>query len=142
MKLDADLVMKLIVKQLSVLLAEDPKILGAYVFGSVAKGNGDGSSDLDLAVVVRDKRKVNLKQIYKLLSKVSFSMNLDLNVIDVHSSPLLLWQVVRDGKVVYRKDELELVNFESEVMKRYYDTQHLRNIYHQRLHDRFITKGL
>ncbi|MBI2330326.1 nucleotidyltransferase domain-containing protein [Candidatus Daviesbacteria bacterium] len=118
-------------------LSREPKIKLAYVLGSVVSGRIKSGSDFDLAVVVDDVGEISYKQIYQLISHVSFPKDLDLSIVDKNSSPLFLFQITSTGKCVYQKSDNEKINFESFAMKNYYDTAHLRNIYSSYLKERF-----
>lgn len=118
-------------------LSREPKIKLAYVLGSVVSGRIKSGSDFDLAVVVDDVGEICYKQIYQLISHVSFPKDLDLSIVDKNSSPLFLFQITSTGKCVYQKSDNEKINFESFAMKNYYDTAHLRNIYSSYLKERF-----
>ncbi len=113
------------------------EIWGVYCFGSVAKGETFKESDLDLAFLVEDRRKVNTDQIYDLIRDLSFPKDLDITVIDRYSSPLLLFEIVAHGRCIVVNDEENTTNFESFVLDNYYDTSHLRNIYAYYLKDKF-----
>jgi len=118
-----------------------PEILAAYVLGSVVSGKAVKESDFDLAVVVDNKKNLSFEKIYDLISSISFPRNLDLSVVDKSSSPLFLFQMISKGKKVYIRNHQETDAFEAFVMHNYYDTQHMRNIYHSYLKEKFKDKN-
>lgn len=118
-------------------LSANSKILAAYVLGSVVSGKVRVDSDFDLAVVVDSKITTSEDQVYRLVSKVKFPQDLDLSVVDKTSSPIFLYQIISTGKCVYQRSQIEKVNFESYVLRKYYDTQHIRNIYYSYLKNKF-----
>ena len=66
--------------------------------------------------------------------------NLDLRVVTKKiDSPLFLFQVA-GGKLLYARDEKERVEFEKRAALLYYNTQHLRDIFHYYLNKR-LEKG-
>ena len=117
------------IEKVQKILARQPNVLTAYLFGSQAGGFASKKSDLDLAVVVEDKRKLNEFDLLKLLNKVRFSRDLDISVVDRTSSPLFLFEIISGGKRIYEKNRERIVAFEARVLNFYYDTRHLRNIY-------------
>jgi len=115
----------------------EPRILAAYVLGSVVSGHDRVDSDFDLAVVVDSRRKVSDEEVYELIKSINFPRDLDLSVVDKSSSPLFLFQMISRGRRVYERSEAEVNDFEAFVMRNYYDTAHIRNIYHSYLGDKF-----
>lgn len=126
-----------LVSQLAVSFSKEPKIKLAYALGSVVSGRVKSESDFDLAVVVNNQDQVDFNNVYGLLSQISFPKDLDLSVVDQHSSPLFLYQIISTGQCVYQKSEQERIFFEAYVLKNYYDNAHLRNIYYSYLKDKF-----
>lgn len=117
------------IKKVQKILTRKPDVLAAYLFESQVSGFAGKESDLDLAVVVKDKRSLNELGLLKLLGSIHFPKNLDLCVVDNISSPIFLFEIISQRKRIYEKNEDEITSFEAEVLKSYYDTHHLRNIY-------------
>lgn len=130
--LDPDLV-----NQIQECLSANPKIISAYVLGSYISGKTKVDSDFDLAVVVDRKTDLTEDKIYDLISKIRFPRDLDLSVVDRNSSPVFLYQIITAGRCVYKKPEHEKQEFEAFVLMKYYDTQHIRNIYYSYLKTKF-----
>lgn len=126
-----------LVLQINNALSKEPRIKLVYILGSVVSGRAKEDSDFDLAVVVEDKTKIEYKQIYNLLSRIHFPKDLDLSVVDKNSSPLFLFQAISTGNCLYQKSEEDRVNFEAFVLNNYYDSAHIRKIYHSYLKDKF-----
>lgn len=118
-------------------LKDNSDILAAYIFGSCAGGFTNKESDLDLAIVVKDKRIINYDMIYPLLLPVKFPKNPDISIVDQNSSPLFLYEIISGGIRIFSHDEERAIAFEAEVLDKYYDTKHLRNIYGMYLKDYF-----
>ncbi len=126
-----------LILEIQQVLSRESEIKLAYILGSVVSGRLKSDSDFDLAVVVDDVTKISYNQIYQLISHISFPKDLDLSVVDRKSSPLFLFQITSTGRCVYQKSEAERIAFEECVMKNYYDTAHIRNIYSSYLKERF-----
>ena len=103
----------------------------AYLFGSEAKGTANRESDIDIAVLLSDQipqaeygqRIVNLNaELIGIFQR---------NAIDVAllntAPPLLAFQVVRHGIVIYDPDH-QYVSFYIDTFNRYADTQPLRDL--------------
>ena len=103
----------------------------AYLFGSEAKGTANRESDIDIAVLLSDQ-----------VSETEYGQRVvDLNTeligifqrdaIDVallnNAPPLLAFQVVRHGVVIYDPDH-RYVSFYIDTFNQYADTQPLRDL--------------
>jgi predicted nucleotidyltransferase len=123
-------------------LAKKPEIKLAYLIGSAARGSLRADSDLDIVLVVDSDylEKVDFGSLYLTLSRTVNHPNLDLRMAALKKTdPLFLFNVI-GGELLYSRDEKERVNFEAKTMIYYYDTQHLRNIFHHYLNQR-LEKG-
>lgn len=129
------------VNQIREALSKEPKVKLAYVLGSVVSGRSVKESDFDLCLAVDDKSKVDYEGIYRLISHIQFPKDLDLSIVDKNSSPLFLFQIISTGECVFQKSDQEKINFEAFVLKNYYDTAHLRNIYFSYLKEKFNYAG-
>jgi predicted nucleotidyltransferase len=120
---------KKIRKQIRNILEKEQDIIAAYHFGSFSENNSNGESDFDIAIVVANKKQVSEKKIYSLLKNVEFPKNLDITIVNKQSSPLLLYEIISHGELIFFENEDSRIIFESFVLKNYYDTAHIRNIY-------------
>jgi predicted nucleotidyltransferase len=108
------------IKQLSSFFEKQGIIL-AYLFGSLAK-DGKGE-DVDIALLPEAKIKGNIRQ------KLQRHLNTErIDLINLKlASPVSRFEVIRWGKIIYKKSD-DLVNeFELSVLREYKDTQYLRN---------------
>lgn len=121
-------------------LKEEPRILACYIFGSYAKENYNKESDFDIAFIVENKKIITDDAVYELIKNIPFPKNLDISVVDKTSSPIFLFQIINSGTRIYAKDENKANDFEAYVLRYYYDTQHLRNIYSYYLKEKFSQK--
>src|SRR3989344_2188057 len=119
--------------QIKKALENNPQILSAYVIGSSVSKRLTKESDFDLAVVVQNRKTASYDKVYGLIEHIKFPRNLDLSVVDKSSSPIFLYQVIAKGGRIYEKEKSQAANFESFVLHNYYDTNHIRNIYHRYL---------
>jgi predicted nucleotidyltransferase len=113
------------------------------LLGSRIKGYGVKNSDLDMAIFVDDKKKVSLRKISSLFNKkkIDIPYEIDISIVDLSSSPLFLFQIIKDGQCIYSKSPLGKTELELKIMHIFYDTQHIRNIYHQYL-SQSVEKGI
>ena len=126
-----------IISDIQKVLKKEPRILAAYVFGSFVKGNYNKESDFDIAFVVENKKLITDDAVYELIKDVPFPKDPDISVVDKASSPIFLFQIIKSGTRIYAKDEYRADAFEAYILRYYYDTQHLRNIYNYYLKEKF-----
>lgn len=114
-------------------------VLFAYVFGSFAKNKVLPFSDLDIAVYVnpvakRDERNKIISDIREELEKkLKMPQKIDLICLNNELPPMLLRNIIYEGKLVYSKDEQKRINWESRAMSLWWDWE-----YYQRQFDEAI----
>lgn len=120
-----------IIQKLKKIFSERKEITAVYVFGSRAGDFAGRQSDLDLAVMVADREKISERELLKFLINkgIKLPFSLDLCCVDLSSSPLFLYQIIKNGVCIYEKDYFGRVVLEGKILDIYYDTQHLRDIY-------------
>lgn len=110
-------------------------VIAVYLHGSRVKGYAASDSDTDIAIVVKDRSKLKTRGwgVYNVASDIEDVLGLpgelDIRVVDKDSSPVFLFEIIRSGKLVSEKDLESRVEFESQVMQRYYDTEKMHSIY-------------
>jgi len=120
--------------KLSEFFSDVDSVTVAYLFGSTARGEASGLSDIDIALLFDEA--VAKKEAFDLQSELIGELgallktnNVDLMVLN--SSPLLLtYNVIRYG-IVLKSDERVRIKFETKIMSRYLDEQ-----YHIKRHAR------
>ena len=102
-------------------------VVVAYLFGSTVRGEANILSDIDIAVLFKER----------LLQEETFDLQLELigeltellntnnvDLVVLNDSPLLLtYNVICDG-IILKSDELERVRFETRIMSRYLDERY------------------
>lgn len=113
----------------------------AYLFGSVSRGDEGSLSDIDIAIYL-DKDSDFGKVEMRLLSRISeFFDDFDLVVLN-EASPLMKYNVVKDGEVIYEDSNSNTALIESEITKRYLDMKpYLERHADERL-EKFAEEGL
>ena len=119
-------------------LAEQlPNLQMLILFGSRARGEHKPDSDWDLAISYDEaNRQTHIKEIsndyltsLSILSEL-FEINRDLiDLIELdRCSPLMKYQVARDGKLIYEKNTGDFLKFRVRAWKEYADTAKFRKI--------------
>ena len=103
-------------------LNTQPKVVFAYLFGSLAGGSPKPFSDVDVAVYLEDGE--NLSEIkLKILDKLSDALlteNIDLVVLNTASLPLAI-NILKKNKLLVDKRPYVRHAFESLTMRKYFD---------------------
>lgn len=104
---------------------EKTPVLFAYLYGSHAKGSSHPFSDLDVGIYVEDLDKrscLDLELSLALLIDENLNHTVQSEVRVLNHLPLTVkGRVLRDGELIYSKDELNRVDFETQVRKAYFD---------------------
>ena len=89
-----------------------------YLFGSYAKGNAKPISDIDICVLTKKNITKNIKE--NILS--NSSKKIDISIFwDL--PPTLRFRVFKEGKLLYKKDEISLQRVKITTLKFYLDIQ-------------------
>lgn len=121
-------------------LVGDYGIILIYIFGSYAKRTNIDSSDLDIAVFLEGESDgfILLDILYDLVGILNRD-DIDLVILN-NVDEVLKFQVIKYGKVIYKKDQYSKVIFESRVMSEYMDKEHFRNTQTKYSHEKFLRK--
>ncbi|MGQ9547240.1 MAG: type VII toxin-antitoxin system MntA family adenylyltransferase antitoxin [Roseiflexus sp.] len=97
----------------------------AYLFGSHARGQGGPLSDVDIAVLLRDGVPEGEAFEKRLLLMAEIGYQLGRDVVDLlilNYSPLALaYRVLRDGILLYCRDEAKRIAFAAQTVSMYLD---------------------
>ena len=108
-------------------LAGNDEIVVAYLFGSAARDEDRAGSDLDVAVLLAKEVTEPLRRRALLMEELTRASGVAVDVVVLgEASPLLAARVVRDGQILLSRDESARVRFETDALRRYFDTARLR----------------
>jgi predicted nucleotidyltransferase len=104
--------------------AQQSGVVVAYLFGSVALGRADTLSDVDVAVLLEERlegeRGVDAQ--LRFTGGLAGCSERDVQVVLLNqASPLLAYQVVQDGVLLYERSRAERLNFEVRTRRVYFD---------------------
>ncbi len=119
--------------QLNNLFSQYKEIKLVYLFGSQAKKKTSPLSDYDFAVYLDKSTSINGKKdiLLELNFKLSLMLktnNIDVVILNKSLSPLLQFNIVKDGILIYEKDPYRLL-VESEILSYYFDFQVFKKTY-------------
>jgi uncharacterized protein len=104
-------------------MAQKHNLQFVILFGSQATGNTHAKSDIDIAVISRDK--VNTPRLMSELSEI-FKRD-DVQVVDLGlASPTLMYAVVKDGKALYENSQDAFLTWKLYAIKVWMETSWLR----------------
>jgi predicted nucleotidyltransferase len=126
-------------------LARQPDIVIAYLFGSVARGEENRLSDVDIAILLEPdlNRETQLEVQIKYLTELDQMICRDVQLVILNDAPpMLAYQVIRDGLLLYERSQEERVEFAVLAIKRYFDVQPMMAYFNQALIQRIKEEGL
>jgi predicted nucleotidyltransferase len=124
----------LVLERIRQLLERTPGVRLAYLFGSAARGQDRDASDVDIAVLLDASAPLEEDLLREALERVAVR-EVDLVRLD-RAPPLLLAEVLREGRVLRCRDEDERAEFELRARSMVFDTEHLRAVQRGYLRER------
>lgn len=103
-----------------------PEVAAAWLFGSEARGEARPDSDVDIALLLKNKRKSALDawpmlgRVAARLEQVAPGRRIDLVLLEVQG-PIFQHRVLSEERLVFDVDPARRVDFESDAYVRYFD---------------------
>jgi predicted nucleotidyltransferase len=103
-----------------------PEVAAGWLFGSVARGDARPESDVDVALLFKDKATTALSALPTLgrlaafLEAVAPGRRIDVVLVEAQG-PIFQHNVLREGRLVYDAEPSRRVDFESDAYVRYFD---------------------
>lgn len=105
----------------------DTDILAVFLFGSLVKGEACSSSDIDICMVLTEADD----KLYMSRKKLEYTGICDIDISIFQQLPLYIKQrVLKEGQLLFCRDEDRLYRLAIETVKEYEDFKH---IYHEYL---------
>ncbi|MCD6473358.1 MAG: nucleotidyltransferase domain-containing protein [Thermoplasmata archaeon] len=104
-------------------LADHSEIVLAYLFGSIARGEAGKHSDVDIGILLSYNFKPDRFYEVKIaeeIEKKSGIKNVEVTILNDKKLSFLN-QVLRYGKILFSRDEMARINFETTITKKYID---------------------
>jgi predicted nucleotidyltransferase len=103
-----------------------PEVCSAWLFGSMARGTPRPDSDLDVALLFRD-RGTTVADVHELIGRIAAHLEgvapgrrIDLVSLEAQG-PVFQHRVLSEGRLVLDTDPRRRVDFESDAYVRYFD---------------------
>ncbi len=110
-------------------LANDDRIVFAYIFGSRAKGIAGDRSDWDIAVYVTEKAGQTITAIFSFyieadIARVLGTDDVQVVILNGLDAPLLGFEIIKDGVLLLDRDTEKRIEFEARTLGQYHDWQY------------------
>jgi hypothetical protein len=137
--------MKLVSMKLKEYLKAEKEVLALYIFGSQAEDLQNSRSDVDLAILLAagiDKSRYTEYRL-RFISELRrfFSPRLDLIILN-QVPPLLQFQILKNGKLLFDRDPDARAHLEMNILGRYYDAKRFYEFHFKHLINRIKEEGL
>ncbi|WP_051531492.1 type VII toxin-antitoxin system MntA family adenylyltransferase antitoxin [Clostridiisalibacter paucivorans] len=110
------------------ILYEKSNIVFSYIFGSYAKGENRESSDIDIAIYLKNNQISTDKYLSLLYDIMSISnKKVDLVILN-DSPPLIKHEVYTEGILLFTKDKETLTNYKVKTLFEYEDMKYYLNM--------------
>lgn len=129
-------------EEIAFLFKAYPFIAAVYRFGSTTRGRESPLSDLDIAILVDDKRAPSGLKLLRTELLLAYEIQKQLNISEVDLITLnlqrlsLQYTVLRTGKLIYEADPKYRIRFVQKVVQAYLDFKPTLELI-----DRFHTQG-
>lgn len=122
--------------RLAPVLADDGRVVFAYVFGSVGRGDAGATSDVDIAVFCDPLGSLlDDARLHDRLAAALPAVDVDLVVLN-RVAPWLQFRVLGDGRVMFSRDERRRVRYRETVEKMFLDFKPHHDAYLAAIRDR------
>ena len=105
-----------------------------YLFGSRAAGRPSARSDADVAVLLRDGATLHdlSRAVADLEATLRTAFGCPVHVVPLNgASPLLRFEAIRHGRVLFAEDEAERIGFEVRTLKEYEEYCRRQDFYYR-----------
>lgn len=113
-------------RRLKILFKKTRHLSLAYLYGSSAIGKAHQSSDIDIAVLF--EKEPDPSQFVELSGKIMAAVKfprIDIVLLN-KATPLLKYEVIKNGVLLYSKNQNKMNEFEMNVFRVYFDTKWMR----------------
>ena len=99
---------------------KDPNIVFAYLFGGLLKDRQNPLSDVDIAVFIKDVKKLNYLELFNKITCILGTDEVDLVVLN--TSPIsLTGRILQSRKILIDKKPFLRHKYESITLRQYFD---------------------
>jgi predicted nucleotidyltransferase len=119
-----------VIERLRSVLEADPHIAYAILFGSRGRGTARDQSDTDLAVGLARGVRLSAGELGELMSRLETAAGgrVDLILLE-EARPGLAYRVFRDGRVIFERDRVALVERKARAILEYLDFRPIEEMF-------------
>lgn len=115
----------------------DRNVTAVYLFGSQATGKATADSDIDLAVLVKERTEYDYR--LRVMSDLEALLKAKLDVLVLNQCGILMQrQVLKHGIVLHEGDRSGRIAFEIRSRKMYFDFLPAHRLYVRRMEERLL----
>lgn len=116
-------------------LKDEREILFCYLFGSIARNDAIGESDVDFAVYLSVEHKAKFFDLrLKLIERLTHALHQQADVVVLNTASLFLkYVVIKEGKLVFARSQEARIDFELKALNEYFDYKPILDQYYKRL---------
>jgi len=119
-------------------------IIMVILFGSQSRGDCNKNSDVDIALLLEDRfldNKNILEFRSELISVFTSKIKKDCDIVFINQAPpLLKYQIVKYGQVIYKDNDFDYNSFYSLTLREYFDFKYYQDFHNKMLLER-VKKG-
>ncbi len=108
------------IKFLSDFFLNDPNIIFAYIFGGLLKGKPNPLSDVDIAVYVKNIKKLDYINLFGNISNILGTDEIDLVILNT-AQLSLAGRILQNRKILVDKDPFFRHKYESKILREFFD---------------------
>jgi predicted nucleotidyltransferase len=126
-------------------LAGEPGVISAYLFGSVASGRAHRFSDVDIAVLWSDAltRDEQFRRALDLGLRLEEAFNTRVDLVNLNrAAPFVAFQVLKTGTLVFDRDTDTRSLWVMRALNTYYDQQRYFDYWNACALERFQQRGV
>ncbi|KNZ70623.1 Nucleotidyltransferase domain protein [Thermincola ferriacetica] len=119
-------------QKLAEILAAEPAVELAYIYGSFATGLANKDSDVDVGVLVKPEYEntVDFSFECSLALKLEQAIGRDIDLRVINKAPVFAqYQVIYPNELLFAANDQTRVNFETYVISRYLDMKYYWDLY-------------
>lgn len=126
--------LKIIIAILEKFFQKRKEVLFCYIFGSFAYNNYNSKSDVDIAIYLDKKKKMDFfEERLELISEISRILKKEADILILNTAPLFLkYVVLKEGKLFFSRNEKQRINFELKAINEYFDFKPILEKYNKR----------
>jgi len=110
-----------------------PEIVAAWLFGSQARDSAKTTSDVDVALLLRDGKPrsvADFEILVEIQAELEKTLRCEVDVVAANgAAPDLLFRVLRDGVLVHESDHNRRILFEVAARNEYWDLLPILELY-------------